>query len=121
MLEHLPVRGEDPGPGNETQVFPIAQHRKIVAAAFGKLPGHFLHLIRTLNGPLGRMHQIADQGIVIHILVKHDVPDIVQLYDAFQIVLFINHRVDIPAGLGNYLDQVPEGLIGLNGFEVGLN
>ena len=121
MLEHLPVGGENPGPGNKAQVFSLLQYGNVIAPALGELPGHFLHLIGGFYGPFGSDHQIADAGTVIHLLVEHDVPDVVQFYDSFQIVFVIHDRVDVSAGCSDDFDQVPKAIIFPDRLKVGLN
>ena len=97
VLEHFPVGGEDPGPGNKSQVFSILKDRNVIAPAFRELPGHLFHLVSALDGPFGSDHQVTDLGSIIHLLVEHDVPDIVQFHNTLQVVLFIHHRINIPA------------------------
>ncbi len=38
-------------------------------------------------------------GGIIHLLVKHNVPDIVQFYNPFQVILLIHYRENISVDL----------------------
>ena len=99
MLEHLPVGGEYPGTGYKSEVLAIFQYRKIKSSAFRKLPGNLLHRIVGLNGPFRCNHQVPDFGGIIHLLVKHDVSDIVQFDNPLQVIFFIQNRENIALDL----------------------
>ena len=121
MLEHLPVGGKDPCPGNKSQVFAISKYRNIVPPAFRKDPRHLFHLIGTFDGPFRCNHQIPDPGGIIHLLVKHDVANIIQLYNPLQVILFIKNREYITMGFCNYLNQIAQRTFSLDRDKIGLN
>src|SRR6218665_188630 len=114
-VEYFPVFIKQLCFGNKPdKVLVLVYHRKIPALSDVKFFHYNMHILVFIDHIRRFLHQFPDRHIVELIGLKKQLPDIVQLNDAYEFVMGIHHSENVSVIFFDHINEVSEGLIDMN-------